>query len=556
MFPTWTETAVRCLAPRQWKDRRIRTLRQPQKMQGLITRIFVAAFAAAVFASAQGASFDAAAAEHLLNRAGFGASPEEVENAVKRGRAATVESLLDAGHEYTTEDRFPRITITRLSRKQIAESRPALTKEEVAELAQKASNEAEGRDQRQVLDFRNWWVDRMITSNTPLREKMTLFWAGHFTSSQRDVRNSEHMVQQNEFLRTHALGSFHSLLHGMARDPAMLRYLDNNKNRKSRPNENFAREVMELFTLGEGNYTEQDVKEAARAFTGWNFKGNSFVLDTANHDFGIKTVLGKQGNFDGGDVLDILLARPESSRFLARRLLSFFVVHHPPENLVDRYAAQLLEHQWQITPVVRALFNDPEFYSPQFIGSRILGPIEFGVAIARRARGANRAPGYLIAFASDGMGQSLLSPPNVKGWEGGEAWITSSSLLARGNLALALVQGFNERVARSAMIGASVDGTSRIVEYLRRSKSAEWKPDFSAKTWADITSHEATSTLVDSLCERLLGVEVSPESRSALIKFLEDAVPETPTKKVPQPKDRRFERLLHLILSLPEAQLG
>ena len=525
-------------------------------------RLFLSLLSIVTFATAQGATetpaFDAAAAEHLLNRAGFGAGPEEIAEAVTRGRAATVERLLDVPYGAKDAPRFERRPIPpRTSRKAVTDTRPSLTKEEADKVVQKSNNDAEAADLKQLHDFRSWWVERMIRSEAPLREKVTLFWAGHFTSSQRDVRNSLHMVMQNEFLRDEALGSFRTLLHGIAKDPAMLRYLDNNRNRKGKPNENFAREVMELFSLGEGNYGENDVKEAARAFTGWNFRDDRFVLDAANHDFGEKTLFGRTGRFGGENVIDLLLEHPASTRFVAGRLLGFFVHHAPPTEMVDRYADLLRKHDWNIAPVLRALFNDPDFYRPEFVGSRILGPIEFGVASARRMPGDRKAPGWLLAFAADGMGQSLLAPPNVRGWEGGDAWMTSSSLLARGNLALAMCDGFDARSASTLGLGGSADATNRIVAALRAGGAKEWRPEIPVGRWIRDAGLKDPEDVVDALCDRFLGVRVSEASRDTLLAYAFDVLPpDWDAPKMTKDADRRLARLLHLVLSLPEAQLG
>jgi uncharacterized protein (DUF1800 family) len=362
---------------------------------------------------------------------------------------------------------------------------------------------------------------------------------------------------QNEFLRDEALGSFRTLLHGIAKDPAMLRYLDNNRNRKGKPNENFAREVMELFSLGEGNYGENDVKEAARAFTGWNFRNDRFVLDAANHDFGEKTLFGRTGRFGGEDVIDLLLEHPASTRFVAGRLLGFFVHHAPPTVMVDRYADLLRKHDWNIAPVLRTLFNDPDFYRPEFVGSRILGPIEFGVAVARRLPGDRKAPGWLVAFAADGMGQSLLAPPNVRGWEGGDAWMTSSSLLARGNLALAMSDGFDARSASTLGLGGSADATNRIVGALRAGGAKDWRPEIPVGRWIRESGLKDPEDVVDALCTRFLGVGVSDASRDTLLTYAFDVLPpDWDAPSMTKDADRRLARLLHLVLSLPEAQLG
>jgi hypothetical protein len=344
------------------------------------------------------------------------------------------------------------------------------------------------------------------------------------------------------------------MLHEIARDPAMLEYLDNNRNRKGAPNENFAREVMELFTLGPGNYTEEDIREAARAFTGWTFQGDRFVLNDRQHDFGDKTVLGRKGKLDGKAVLDILLDQPAAPRFIASRILGFFVTPEPPDTMIARYAALLREHQWHLRPVMRSLFLDPEFYSDRYACSRILGPVEYSVAIARKLPSETKPPAFMIALACDSLGQSLLAPPNVKGWEGGEAWITTSTLLDRGNLALAMVGGLSVDAMRSRFGGranaafAFVDGSAR---------PRGWRPKLRFDDFLRARNAATPRDVVRVLCDHFLSVPVSDEAQASLEKFLSDGLSEgEPFSPEGILAGYRLVKLVHLILSLPEAQLG
>ncbi|MFB3067028.1 MAG: DUF1800 family protein, partial [Planctomycetota bacterium] len=258
-----------------------------------------------------------ATAAHLLRRAGFGGSPQDVERVYALGLDGAVQGLLafqgkpDTGMAYlnlTVHGRQPRGAYLGLSRD---------------ERRQKAQ-EWRRQDRMQFLAVREWWMRTMIGTAHPLRERMTLFWHGHFTSGYRDVRNSYHMYVQNALFRRYATGSFRELLTAVSKDPAMLEYLDNNRNRRGRPNENFARELMELFTMGVGNYTEKDIKEAARALTGWTFRQNEFVFAERLHDPGRKTFLGRTGYFTGDDVLRIILEQPATARYLARKTFRYF----------------------------------------------------------------------------------------------------------------------------------------------------------------------------------------------------------------------------------------
>jgi uncharacterized protein (DUF1800 family) len=488
-------------------------------------------------------------AEHLLNRAGFGGTPEEVARLVAMGPVAAVDEMINASG-LGSDSGLPAFVTETFLRRDPQQMR-TLTEEE----RKKAVQESRRKDQAQLLRFRNWWIDRMVNTTAPLEEKMTLFWAGHFTSSQRDVKNSVHMIQQNQMLREHSLGSFRLMLHEVARDPAMLEYLDNNRNRKGSPNENFAREVMELFTLGVGNYTEEDIREAARAFTGWTFQGDRFVLNRRQHDFGSKTVLGRKGEWDGDDVLDILLEQPAAPKFVASRLLGFFVTPDPPQKMVARYAALLRKHEWNLKPVMRALFLDPEFYSEEYACSRILGPVEFAVSIARKLPAGKKPPAYLIAIGCDQLGQSLLAPPNVKGWEGGEAWITTATLLDRGNLALAMVDGITPETMRGRFAGGGRAAMAAIAAAGERPRT--WRPKMDLGGFLAERKASTPEEVVRVLCDHLLSVPVSDEARASLEKFLSDDLAEGEEFSVEGIlAGRRLVRLAHLILSLPEAQLA
>src|SRR5450432_4935955 len=232
---------------------------------------------------------------------------------------------------------------------------------------------------REGLDLRGWWVEEMLATPSPLTERMTLFWHNHFVSSQQKVKLAELMYRQNVTLRANALGNFGVLLHAIGRDPAMVIYLDSAQNRKGTPNENFAREVMELFTLGEGNYTEQDVKEAARAFTGWSLDRTSgqFVFRRFIHDDGVKTVLGRTGNLDGDQVLDILLAQPATAEFVTSKLWREFVSPDPDPREVRRIAQLFRSSNYDIKVALRALLTCDAFWAPENRGTLVKSPVEF-----------------------------------------------------------------------------------------------------------------------------------------------------------------------------------
>ena len=381
----------------------------------------VAAVAFFIFASAtHAAPIGYEGARHLLNRTGFGATDAEVRQYAPLERSQAVERLLAA------------------TRREASVQPPAFVDapfEPYYRLRQMSAEErmaAQRRLAEQGFELRAWWMREMIATPSPLTERMTLFWHNHFATSQQKVRASQLMYRQNALLRREALGNFATLLHAIAKDPAMLVYLDNAGNRKQAPNENFAREVMELFTLGEGRYGEQDVKEAARAFTGWSLdrETGEFTFRRMWHDHGEKTVLGKSGRFDGDDVLDVLLARPEAAQFIGAKLWREFVSPDPEPREVARWAAVFREARYEVKPLMRAILNSPAFWSGDNRGALIKSPLDLVVGTLRtfEIRPFDLRP---AVFAAATLGQNPFSPPNVKGWPGGEAWITSSTLLGR-----------------------------------------------------------------------------------------------------------------------------
>jgi uncharacterized protein (DUF1800 family) len=357
-------------------------------------------------------------ARFLLLRTGFAPTQAEVAQIAPLTAALAVDKLLA---ETSTEARSaPPKFIT----EPIIPYRSLMTDD-----AKKAEREQQAR---YGLELRSWWLREMIETPTPLSERMALFWHGHFATSQQKIRYSQPMYQQHVLIRQHALGSFADLLRGIARDPAMLAYLDGANNRKEAPNENFAREVMELFTLGEGQYTEADVKEAARAFTGWGIERDtySFVLRPALHDTGDKTVLGKRGNFNGDDVLNILLAQNATARFITTKLMQEFVTPNPAPADVAALAAQFRAGNYAIKPLLRAMFLSPAFWSEANRGTLVKSPVEL-MAGAMRQFQFGYSDALPLALRTAGLGQNVFSPPNVKGWPGGVAWINSTSLLER-----------------------------------------------------------------------------------------------------------------------------
>jgi uncharacterized protein (DUF1800 family) len=363
----------------------------------------VLVFAMSGVALAAEPQLGAQGAKLLLTRAGFAPNDAEVAAYASLSHRAAVDRLL-AGVRTIAVTPAPtwideRFVAPRELRSMTDEARRAELQKQV----------------RMGLDLRGWWLRELVATPSPLTERMTLFWHNHFVSAQPKVRYTQLMYRQNALLRRHALGRFDELLHAVAKDPAMLIYLDSATNRRGSPNENFAREVME-----------------ARAFTGW-----SIDLDTGEytfrrflHDGDDKTVFGKTGNFDGDAVLDIILAQPAAAEFIVRKLWREFVSPQPDEVRVKRIAAQFRVSGWSIVQPVRALLLQPEVIARDEDNALVKSPADLVVGFVRQSGGELSQP-VAAAVALAGMGQNLFSPPNVRGWPGGEAWINTHTLLAR-----------------------------------------------------------------------------------------------------------------------------
>ena len=288
------------------------------------------------------------------------------------------------------------------------------------------------------------WMDRMATSPAQLREKMTLFWHGHFACR---VRQPGAALSLHNTTRQHALGKFPDLLLAVSQEPAMLQFLNNQQNRKQHPNENFAREVMELFTLGRGNYTEQDVKEAARAFTGWgyDYQGN-FKFREREHDSGPKTFLGSTGNFSGEDVLQLILRQPAAATFLVTKVYHFFVNDVPNPAHIEPLAAAFRKSGYDIADLMEHVFSADWFFEPANVGTHIKSPVELLAGIRRTLSVQLDNDKPLLGYQK-ALGQTLFQPPNVAGWPGGRNWIDSSSLLLRLQLPAILFKNADFAVA-------------------------------------------------------------------------------------------------------------
>jgi uncharacterized protein (DUF1800 family) len=431
--------------------------------------------AATVLAQAATAQMGYDDARHLLARTGFGPTDAEVRTLAAMPRSEAVARLLREART-TTVTPPPAFAIDTGPLR--PPGRDAPDAERKAFLQQQF---------RHGLDLRAWWVQEMLVTPSPLTERMALFWHSHFVSSQQKVRVARLMYGQNAMLRSNALGNFGALLHAAAKDPAMLLYLDSAQNRKGQPNENFAREVMELFTLGEGHYTEQDVKEAARAFTGWslNRETGEYLYRPGLHDFGSKTVLGRSGNFDGDAVLDVLLAQPSTAEFVTAKLWREFISPDPDAREVRRIAQAFRASSYDIKVALRAILLSDAFWARENRGTLVKSPVEFIVGTLRQLE-VQPPSGLPFAIVSAGMGQNLFSPPNVKGWPGGNAWIDANTLLARKQFVdrLARADEVPPRMTTFAMPqGNESDDKARAQRLAREADRGVRNLHFDAGTW-------------------------------------------------------------------------
>lgn len=360
--------------------------------------------------------------EHLFQRASFGATPEQIREFGEKSPEKALKFLLKDAEKVNLLALVDEETETIMKKKMLRNmlEMKGLPAQEIKEQI---------KIQREKLTDLNFlWVKNMASGESMLREKMTLFWHGHFACR---IRQPLLIQIQNNGLRQNALGKFSDLLLAISKDPAMLQFLNNQQNIKNSPNENFAREVMELFTLGRGNYTEKDVKEAARAFTGWgsNPKGE-FVFRTNQHDDGLKTFQGKTGNFKGEDILKIILENPKTSTFICTKIYRYFVNENVDNQIVKKMAKRFRSNDYDIADLMEYTFKSDWFYLPENIGTRIKSPIELLVGLQRNF-GIEFQQKQSVLFIQKTLGQILFYPPNVAGWSGGKNWIDSSTLMTR-----------------------------------------------------------------------------------------------------------------------------
>ncbi|GAB5442351.1 MAG: hypothetical protein Fues2KO_27000 [Fuerstiella sp.] len=425
-------------------------------------------------------------AAHLLRRATFGATGDRLQQTVNDGPETTIDRLFNNTSE------------------------PADFRQQIQSLA--AASLATGNPKQ----LSAWWAYRMLHTPAPLLEKMTLFWHGHFATSAEKVEDAELMLEQNQLLREHALGDFASLLLEISRDPAMLLYLDSATNRKAHPNENYAREIMELFCLGEGQYSETDIRELARCFTGWEVRRKKFRFNRYQHDNGEKTVLGQSGRLGGEDGVQIVVGQEAAATFIASKLVRYFVMDEPwpSAELVAPLARQLLDDDMNVATTVRRILTSNLFYSTHAVARKVKSPVELVIGFLRTLEGSTNT--IAMAEALDQLGQGLFYPPSVKGWDGGRTWINSSTLLGRSNFIRRLLENEKTRFDRGSL-----------TEYLA---------SIDVKTPAQ---------LIDFLQQSLFAVPIPTAARERILAVAADGS-----------RDQRFLNTVHAVCTLPEFHLN
>jgi len=499
---------------------------------------------------------------HLYRRAGFGPSREDLLESERLGLQGTLD-LLFQGRPHAEE-----------------------VEETLVDAGRIAADADEDGEQ-----LRGWWLYCMLQGGHPLREKLTLFWHNHFATSLAKVQNPTLMFRQNCLLRKHALGRFSPLLQAISRDGAMLVWLDSNSNVKGRPNENFARELMELFSLGVGHYTENDVREAARAFTGWRALPAGFAFDARLHDNGPKTVLGQTGGWDGGDVVRIVLAQPAAARFLVRKLYQFLVSENavPPDSLLEPLCESFRKSDHDIAGLVRTILASRHFYSAHAFRQRVKGPVEYVLgavqAVYRRyseQEADHRSlPQQVLVGRVGAMGQNLFAPPNVKGWPGGRSWLNTATLLERENFAGALAMGTlwptlsPEQAPAPAVPAPAINLGQILRRWMKPAAPADTPEDPAPPRAFDparlleeeggdpsgargptaggrgvAPSASCAEDIVRVLLDLYLPGGVRPEARAKLVAFVGEGNPAGPALS------RRVREAVHAILTLAEYQLA
>ena len=556
-------------------------------------------------------------AAHLLERVGFGGTPTEIQALAALTPLQAVGRMLDYDPDAISLPPFEHSGVHDPSLEPFPPSRPATT-----ELARK-NGEALGvkvkpAGNRRLQPVVNrffywlrasmletnrlayWWAERMLNNPYPLQEKLALFWHGHFATNENKVRDYRKMLQQLELFHQHGHGNFRDLLIGVAQGPAMLAFLDAGVNVKGSPNENFAREIMELFTMGPGNYSEEDIREAARAFTGWNFRGLDFVINADQHDSGEKTFLGQTANFDGIAIIDRILEQPVTAEFIAAKLYRYFVREELSPELQAQLGNVLREQNYALKPLLKTIFLSRDFYSPESVGAHIKSPVELVVSTYKKLalKEIPGVPDFNETTAS--FGQQLFQPPTVAGWAQGRSWITPGLLLSRGNFvyevlfpninfiphdrypADPLIRDVSDRIAQGFDISSATvpdTGAMMAMSNLMADRDEDFNTRYGSykgwqmalqkvkpipRTTADVdlsamvldSGATTTEQAVDYLLQRFLRVPVDADYRRELIATLDLELGTSNLQEARTYIEEPLRMVVHLIMSAPEYQLG
>jgi hypothetical protein len=558
-------------------------------------------------------------AAHLLERAGFGGTPNEIEALAQLTPAQAVARMVRfEGTGANALPTFEHSGVHDPGLEPFPPSRPAVTdmaKEKGEALGIKVKPTGNRRLQPVVDEFfywlrasaletnrvAYWWADRMVASPRPLEERMALFWHGHFASNEAKVRDYRKLLQQLDVFQKQGLGNFRDLTVAVAQSPAMLSFLDAGVNVKGASNENFAREIMELFTMGVGNYTEKDIREAARAFTGWNYVDLKFVVNKDRHDDGEKTFLGKTGRFDGVDVIDIIMQQPATANYIAGKIYRNFVRENLSPELQNQLGAVLRESHYEMKPLLEKMFLSRDFYSRASVGTQIKSPVQLAVSTYRKL-GLQHVPGVPdFNSATGALGQQLFAPPTVAGWAQGQSWITPGLLLERANFGRDIlfpdisflppdrftgggeIRRVADRIRKGMDISTATKDDSKDGEMAESNKNADRDEDFNTRYGSfrgsqlaiervkpiprDIARIElarmvreaklqTTRQVVDYIIHRFLRVPPDDGVRQKLIAFLNKELGTADIAVAQTYLDEPLRLVLHLLMSQPEYQLS
>ncbi len=477
-------------------------------------------------------------ARHLLNRAGFGVPFDHIKQLQDYGPRKAVNFMVNCdkfADDFPEPDWLPE----QKTGKQIREEFKSLEEDE----KRKRRQQMRKQNRQAIQKLKTWWIKRSMQTKRPLQEKMAQFWHGHFATSAQKVNNAMQNYEINQIFREHALGNFKTLVIKVSQAPAMLQYLDNRRNVKKHPNENFARELMELFTIGIGHYSEKDIQEAARAFTGWSIREGKFFDRKKQHDKGEKEFLGRRGKFNGYDIIGILCNQPIMTEFICKKLWEFFVYENPDEKLVKQLAKVFRSNNLELKPVLKMVFNSKEFYSKRSMHQQIKSPVQFMISMLDQLQVETKeSQDRLILLAMQQMGQDLFYPPNVKGWPGNRAWINSNTLLTRYNIPAFLLYGENT------------------IKQNRRKKQKKKKvkiknAPFNAEPFFEKYEGLTAEQTIDDLSDRFIGRSLDQKQKQVLLEAIHSNAHQKLILPGAKESSERLIGVVHLILSTAEYQL-